>query len=242
MDAEEAHSIASFDSQSPPLLYSSSTSFTIQHSVNMHNIIADFQIHQRRKQNALPRKKVYIEREKLRRMEISAPMPRSAHQEPRLRQTNERQVKTNSGYEMRKSPKRNANIIQLHPKQLDRVQEQEAPSAVRFFEDCVLPELKAHLPQPKSTIDGVLNFELQPSVSGNECTYASIYEIPPAAQTFQRSDCLRNHSEDGLLNEIMQESNTRSVSVTASDKSKMMNEQTQSEDNEGVAEKITRVM
>lgn len=207
MAAEEVNSISSFDSQTPPMMFHGSTSFTIQHSENMHKIAADLKMYKRRKQTALPRKKIYIEREKLRRMEISAPMPSSAFQEPRLHQTNEMEVKTNSGYEMRKSLRQEcyANKAELRSKQVisGKVQQQGTPLAVRVFEYCVLPELKAKLPQPKSTMDNVLGFELQPSAAGAHCSYASIYEIPPAAQTWLRSDCLKDRDGEGLFNEIM---------------------------------------
>ncbi|XP_019845621.2 uncharacterized protein LOC109579498 [Bactrocera dorsalis] len=211
MAAEEVNSISSFATGTSPMMYHSSTSFTIQHSVNMHNMTAGLKVHKRPKQIILP-KKMYTEREKLRQMEISEPLPCSALQDLRLQQT--RQVKTNRNWEKPKSPKRNTNKAGLRPNQLTLGSTQEAPLAVKVFEECVLPELKANLPQSKSTIDGVLSFELQPSVDGAQRSYASIYEIPPAAQTWRRSDCFKGRSKEGLLNEIMKEINMRSASAT----------------------------
>uniref|UniRef100_A0A0K8UHK2 Uncharacterized protein n=1 Tax=Bactrocera latifrons TaxID=174628 RepID=A0A0K8UHK2_BACLA len=177
----------------------------------MHNITAGLKLHKRSKQIILPTK-MYTEREKLRQMEISEPLPSSALQDLCLQQT--RQVKTNRNCEKPKSSKRNTNKAVLRPNQLTLGSTQEVPLAVKVFDECVLPELKANLPQSKSTIDGVLSIELQPSVDGTQRSYASIYEIPPAAQTWRRSDCFKGRSEEGFLNEIMKEINMRSASAT----------------------------
>lgn len=218
MDAEEVNSISRFVSQTSPMMFRSSTSFTIQHSVNMHDITAALKVHKKRKQITLPRKKIYIEREKLRQMEISAPMPSSAFQDPYLSQTNEMRVKTNFGRLKANSPKRKTNKAVLLPNQvtLARAQQQEAPLAVKVFEECVLPQLKENLPQSKSPIDSVLSFKLQASVDGVQCAYSNIYEIPPAAQTWRRGDCFKDRSEEGLLNDIMYEINCRNASTTYS--------------------------
>ncbi|XP_012160459.1 uncharacterized protein LOC105665272 [Ceratitis capitata] len=150
----------------------------------------------RSRQIMLPTSRIYMERERLRQLEISAPMPNSTIPALRVCQMTGERDTNNDKRAVMPMPMPSENKKVLNATKVQNAAQTEDILASNTFRDRVLPELTVKLQQHMSNSGNDCALVKHSTTGSNvEMLFSNINEIPPAAETWQRSDCFNDNGE-----------------------------------------------